>query len=136
MHVPLVEQQEQLLLREVTIDQGYRHAVEGQVPCRVPGVLPGGGHDDDIAVAEMSPSFVAAAPGGWWRACRVTPQPFSHIVRVELLAPEQASECLSLHYTRILCLSRTHRPVKLVRFSNACGEEFSCSIKWLLLLVS
>src|SRR6266700_724443 len=129
MHVPLVEQQEQLVLGEGGIDQGHRHAVEGQVPRGVPGVLPGVGHEDDIVVAQMPPAPVAAALGRWQRAGRVATQPFIHIVGVELLAPEQAGQRLSLHSQRILCLGRTHRPVKLVGLLNARGEDLSCVVK-------
>jgi hypothetical protein len=39
----------ELLLGEVGVDERERHAVEGEVPGRVPGVLPLVGHRDDVA---------------------------------------------------------------------------------------
>ena len=43
VHVPLAQQQQQLVLGEGRVDAGERDAVERQVPGREPGVLPGSG---------------------------------------------------------------------------------------------
>ncbi|HEX6478176.1 MAG TPA: hypothetical protein VF043_04975 [Ktedonobacteraceae bacterium] len=129
MHVPLVEQQEQLVLGEGAIDQSHRHAVEGQVPRGVPGVLPGVGHEDEVVVREVPPAPVAAALGWWRRAGGVATQPFIHIVGVELLAPEQAGQRLPLHRPRIVRLGRTHLPVKLVGFPDARAEDLGCAVE-------
>ena len=62
VHVPLAQQQEQLLLGEVGVDQRERDAVEGEVPRRVPRVLPLVRHRDDVGVVEVRPVGVAAVP--------------------------------------------------------------------------
>ena len=62
VHVPLAQQQHELLLREVGIDERQRHAVERQIPGRVPGILPLVRHRDDVGVVEVRPLVIAAAP--------------------------------------------------------------------------
>ncbi len=58
---PLTAQQEQLVLGEPGIDVRQRHAVEGQVPRRVPRVLPLVRHRHDVEGVEVPPPRVAAA---------------------------------------------------------------------------
>ena len=55
VHVPLAAQQDELLLGEGRVDVGERDALEGEVPGRVPRVLPRVGHRDDVAVVEVAP---------------------------------------------------------------------------------
>ena len=62
VHVPLAAQQDQLRLRELGVDVRERDAVEGEVPGRVPRVLPLVGHGDDVHVVQVRPLVVAAAP--------------------------------------------------------------------------
>ena len=122
MHVALMEHQQQLVLGKVTVDQRHRNAMKGQVPRGVPGVLPGIGHEDDIIVAQMPPSLIAAALGRRRWPGRITPQPCIYIIVVELLAPEQPGQRLSLYRALILCFGCAHRTIKIVGFSNARGE--------------
>ncbi len=60
VHVPLAREQQELLLGEVGVDEGERDAVEGEVPRRVPGVLPLVGHRDHVGVEEVRPLGVPA----------------------------------------------------------------------------
>ena len=59
VHVALAQHQLQLLLAEVGIDQRQRDDVKGEVPGRVPGILPLVGHRDDVAVVHVVPVVVA-----------------------------------------------------------------------------
>src|SRR5262249_46554315 len=40
MHVPFAQHQRELFLRKVRINKRQRYAMKGQVPSRVPGILP------------------------------------------------------------------------------------------------
>ena len=97
VHVPLAQQQHELLLGEVGVDEGERDAVEREVPRGVPGVLPLVRHRDDVGVEEVAssrrcgrasrsfggsgPCGIAAQPAGrrrsgrtaWTTACRRKP---------------------------------------------------------------
>ncbi len=120
VHVPLAHQQGELLLGELGVDQREGHTVESQVPRGEPRVLPGVGHGDDIEVVEVAPVRVAAVLplSRRRRAGGIAVQPFSHIVVVELLAPEQPREGLALHQLRIVRDARVgHRRVERVCLS-------------------
>ena len=65
VQVDLRQHQVDLALGEVGVDHGQRDAVEGQVPRRVPGVLPLVGHRDDVVVDHVEPRLVAASAPGW-----------------------------------------------------------------------
>ena len=97
VHVPLAAQQDQLVLGELGIDVRERDAVEGEVPGRVPGVLPLVRHRDDVHVVQVRPVVVAArAPRRRRRrAGRIAVEPALHVVVVELLRPEHARERLA-----------------------------------------
>ena len=89
VHVPLAAQQDQLRLRELGVDVRERDAVEGEIPRRVPRVLPRVGHRDHVHVVQVRPLVVAAAAsatsGGGGPAGSPSSQR-SHVVVVELLA--------------------------------------------------
>ena len=89
VHVPLAAEQDQLRLRELRVDVGERDAVEGEIPGRVPRVLPRVGHRDHVHVVEVRPLVVAAVPARVRRrrAGRVAVEPAQHVVVEELLAP-------------------------------------------------
>ena len=59
--VEAAQHEQQLLLGEVEVDERERRRVEGQVPGRVPRVLPLVGHRDDVAVEHVEPLGVAHA---------------------------------------------------------------------------
>src|SRR5947209_16358718 len=100
-----------------------------QFPRGVPGVLTGIGNEDDIIVAQMPPSLIAAALGRRRWPGRITAQPLIYIIGVELLAPEQPGQRLSLYCTLILCVGCAQRTIKLVGFCNAGGQELGGSGK-------
>ena len=104
MHVPLAEQQEQLLLGEVGIDAGEGDHVEGQVPGGEPGVLPLVRHRDDVPDEHVRPAGVAAlgAAGRRHRVRRIPGRPLLDDVVVELLAPEQSGVPLPEHPPLVL----------------------------------
>ena len=55
VHVPLAQEEDELLLREAGSISANGMHVERQVPGGVPGVLPLVGHRDDVAVVEVRP---------------------------------------------------------------------------------
>ena len=55
VHVPLAQEQHELLLGELRIDARERNHVEGEIPGGVPGILPLVGHRDDVAVVQVGP---------------------------------------------------------------------------------
>ena len=78
VHVPLARQQHELLLRELGIDQRQRDRVEGEVPGRVPRVLPLVRHRDDVGVVQVRPLVVAARACAPPAAAAAPGSPFSH----------------------------------------------------------
>ena len=90
VHVPLAAEQEQLGLRELRVDVGERDAVKGEIPRRVPGVLPGVRHRDHVHVVQVPPVGVPPCPplGRRRRLGGVAVEPAPHVVVVELLRPE------------------------------------------------
>src|SRR2546423_8742886 len=94
MHVPFVEQQQQLRFGKLDIDQRHRDTVECQVPGGIPGILPGVWHDYYIVVAKMPPSTIAAALWRSLRSRRASPQPAIHCNTKELLPPRLAPHAL------------------------------------------
>ena len=64
MGVEIAQHQQQLFLGEIEIHQGQGDRVEGQVPGRIPRILPLVGHGDHIGVQHVKPFRVAhAVPG-------------------------------------------------------------------------
>ena len=96
MHVPLTAEKDELLLGE------------GQIPGGVPGVLPGVGHGDDVAVVEVPPLPIAnlGPLRGRRRLPRVAGQPSLDIEVIELLAPEQPREGLPHHRRLVVACVR------------------------------
>src|SRR6266496_389009 len=97
MHIPLSQQQDQLLLSEIRVDQCQRDAVEAQVPGSIPGIFPGVGHRDHIGIVEVPPLMVASdLVRLWWRrSSGVTIQPLINIIIKNcLLHSRPANACL------------------------------------------
>ena len=92
-------QNQDLFFREFRVDQCHCHAMKRRVPGREPGVLPGIRHEDDVADGEVLPVAVATGPARVRRArlARIAFEPPSHVIAVELLAPQQPGERLTLH---------------------------------------
>ena len=61
MRVQASQHQQELILREVEVDERQAERVKRQVPCGVPRVLPLVGHRDDVAVQHVEPLGVAHA---------------------------------------------------------------------------
>ena len=91
VHVPLAQEEHELLFGVIGVNLGKGDHVEGQVPGGVPRVFPFVGHGDDVAVVEVEPVGVAArgAGGRGRRLLRVALQPIPDDVMIELLVPEQ-----------------------------------------------
>ena len=99
MQVGLPEHQVELLLAEVLVHQREGEHVEGEVPRRVPGVLPLVRHRDDVGVVHVMPVLVArgGAPVGLEGGGAALLEPAVDVVVVELLGPEHAGEGLPHH---------------------------------------
>ncbi len=108
MHVPLAAEQQQLALRELGVDQGQRHAVERQVPCRVPRVFPLVGHGDHVGVVEVAPLVVATALATlrWRGSGGIALQPAVHVEVEELLRPQHPGQRLAQHASFVLAGAR------------------------------
>ncbi len=102
--VEAAQHQQQLLLREVEVDERERGRVEGQVPGRVPGVLPLVGHRDDVAVEHVEPLGVADVPPARTeqRVRLVLLEPGVHVEEVVLLRPEHARQGLPVDEPLVL----------------------------------
>ena len=99
VHVPLAQQQHELLLGELGIDVRERDHVEGEVPGGVPGILPLVRHRDHVPVVQvrpvgLRPNIRPRAAAGL-RGVALEPVPDHEVV--ELLAPEQAGVALAQH---------------------------------------
>ena len=74
MGIQVAQHQQKLLFSEVEVHQRKRKRVEGQVPRRIPGILPFVGHGDDVAVEHVEPVGVA---GGF--RCLIPPADERHV---------------------------------------------------------
>ena len=100
VHVPLAQQEDELLFRELRVDTREREHVKGEIPGRVPRVLPRVRHRDHVAVEEVGPVGVARPLRGRGLG-RVAVQPVSDRVVVELLRPDQTGVGLPDHRPRV-----------------------------------
>ncbi len=108
-----------LLLGEIRVDDRERQGVEGQVPRRVPGVLPLVGHRDDVLVQHVKPLAVAELTTATLQGVgTMLRQPLVGVEEVVLLGPEHAGDSLA-HHPRCLrgdC-RRGHGTVELLGFT-------------------
>ncbi len=95
MEILLLEHEEELLLGEGEIHQGQGDGVEGEIPRRVPRVLPLVGHGDDVLVRHVGPRPVAHPEQPRVARIEATPaQPLSDVVVVILLRPQHPGQSL------------------------------------------
>ena len=94
VHVPLAQHEQELVLRVLSVDVREDDRVEGEVPCREPGVLPRVGHRHDVVGIEVAPAAIAAQgmTRGRGRLGGIAIQPPGYVVSEELLAPDHAGE--------------------------------------------
>ena len=99
VHVDVAQHERELLLGEVEVDQRQRQRVEGEIPGRVPRVLPLVRHRDDVVVDHVEPLDVAAVADALvgQRAGAMAGEPAVEIEEVVLLAPQHAGERLAQH---------------------------------------
>src|SRR5437867_1372589 len=116
MHVPLAEEEGQLLLCKMRVHLREGDHVEGQVPSRVPGILPLIRHRDDVPVVEVRPVGIPATQAirGWRWERWISFQPVFDGIVEKLLAPEEARVSLPCHSP--LFLRRTCRNLSRVEF--------------------
>ncbi len=97
--IETAQHQQQLLLGEIKIHQRQGDRVEGQVPGRIPRVLPLVRHGDHIGVEHVKPFRIppTVAAGFHERMTLVLLQPLIQIEVVELLAPEHSRQRLAVH---------------------------------------
>ncbi len=122
--VDSAEHQFHLLLGEIGVHDRERERVEGQVPGRVPRVLPLVGHRDDVLVEHVEPLRVPGISiSGMQRVGVVLVQPVVTVEEEELLAPQHAGDGLAHHVGRVRGdRRRGHRAVELVRLLQPCGQ--------------
>ena len=125
VQVDVLEHQLQLVFGEVLIDDGERQRVEGQVPGRVPGVLPLVRHRDDVLVQHVEPLRVPGIAISLMQGIGVVlVQPVVAVKEEELFAPEHAGQGLAHYLGRIFTHRwRRDRPVELVGFTKAVSED-------------
>ena len=123
---PLAQQHEELVLRERRVEMRPRDRVEPEIPRREPRVLPRIRHREHVEGVEVAPVAVAAvlASLGRRQLARITVEPAAHVVRVDLLAPDETGAGLAqdLHLLRRRPGGR-ERAVELVGVGLACGDR-------------
>src|SRR5207244_5014849 len=104
-HVPLAQQQQELLLGEMRINTSEGDHVEGEIPGGEPGILPLVRHRDDVAVVDMGPLGVPSLPasGRRRRLARVALEPMRRHVVIELLAPQEPGVPLTEYAPFLRC---------------------------------
>ena len=90
-HVPLTQQQQQLVLSEPRVNRRIRDHVKGQIPSGVPRVLPLVRHRHDVAIVEVREVRIAAilTVARRLRLRGVPFQPTAYVIPIELSRPDQ-----------------------------------------------
>ena len=126
VHIPLAQEEGELVFRKVRVNEGQANAVECQVPGGVPRIFPFVGHGDDVFVVDMPPVAIPSMLtfGRRGRARRVACQPLLHLIVVKLLAPQQPGQGLPHHQPGVVREpGGNDGGVKLVRLVPALPEE-------------
>ena len=99
VHVPLAQEEDQLLLGEGRVEVRERHHVKRQVPRGEPRVLPLVWHRQDVAGVKVAPVPVAGVSTACGRRGRrgIALEPGLHVVPVELLGPHEPGVPLPQH---------------------------------------
>ena len=102
--------------------------MEGEVPRRVPRVLPLIRHRDDVGIVEVGPVAVTGAGplafGRRRRRVRIAVEPERHVVQIILLRPDQPGERLPLHEASIRVLDVVLKVrVISIRLADALRED-------------
>ena len=126
VQVEPMQHQVHLLLREIRVDDREWQRVEGQIPGRVPGVLPLVRHRDDVFIDHVEPLRVPGAMiAGMERIGIVFLQPAVPVEEEELLAPQHAGQGLAHHVGGVRGDGRRgHGTVELVRLLEAGRKGF------------
>ena len=126
MEVEVAQHQQELLLGEVEIDLRQGDGVEGEIPRRVPGILPLVGHRDHVGVQHVEPFHVPRAADGvvLQGMAVVLAQPALEIEIVELLAPQHAGQRLAVDEALVLGQRGRRDPlVEVVGLGDPGGEH-------------
>ncbi len=100
--------------------------MKGQVPGRVPRILPLVGHREHVGIVEMRPFGIASALafGRRGRLGGIAPQPLRHVIVKELFGPDQTGQRLALDPPQLGVGQALLQPgVKLVGFVPAPGDD-------------
>ena len=127
--IETAQHQQQLLLGEIEVHQRQGDRVEGQVPGRIPRVLPLVRHGDHVGVQHVKPFRVAhaAATGLHERMTPVLLKPSIQIEVVVLLAPEHAGQRLAVHPALIFVQRVGRNPI--VEFVGVGDPAFEYPIE-------
>ena len=121
------QEQPELLLGEFRVNEREGYGLEGQVPRGEPWILPFVRHGEDAFGIQVPPVNVADifSRFGGRRTGIVAVQPFGNIEEINLFAPKQAGERLTLDAPFIFSSARRmNRCIKLVGFRPAHGNDF------------
>ena len=113
-----------MLLGKARVHPGDRHALEGEIPCREPRVLPRVGHRDDVEARHVPPVGIALPRLLRREVVRVALEPSRHVVVIELLAPHETRDGLPQHHRLVGTGARwRHLGEELVRLTLAVGHD-------------
>src|SRR5436189_518966 len=102
--------------------------MEGQVPGRVPGVLPLVWHRNDVAIDQVTPLRVSPTPARVrGRAVGIAFEPLGDIEEIKLFAPDEPGQRLALDLALVVrklaggqsSVKRVR--IRLARVENLCG---------------
>ena len=124
VEIEAAQHQQQLLLGEIEIHQRQGNRVEGQIPGRIPRILPLVRHGDHVGVEHVEPFRVAHVVAGGFeqRMTLVLAQPLLQVEVVVLLAPQHSRQRLAVHPALIFVQRLRRNP--LVEFVGVGDPAF------------
>ena len=104
MLVPFAQNDIELALGEERIDERERNAMEGEVPRRVPRILPLIRHRHDALIVEVAPFGIAPVLSLRRRRglARIAVKPILDDIIIELLAPKHSRQRLAMNQSVFL----------------------------------